>query len=58
MNNLFTNTSKMPYFEFLIGSATQHFTNLVIVAKRIEQTIKDGKIKGPTMNSEVMMEMN
>jgi hypothetical protein len=58
MNSLFTNTSKMPYFEFLIGSAAQHFTNLVIVAKRIEQTIKGGKIKGPTMNSEVMMEMN
>jgi hypothetical protein len=46
----------MPNFEFLIGKAVKHFTNLVIVAKKIEQTVKKGKIEGPTMKSEVMME--
>jgi hypothetical protein len=46
----------MPNFEFFIGKVVKHFTNLVIVAKKIEQTIKKGKIKGPTMKSEVMME--
>jgi hypothetical protein len=45
----------MPYFEFLIGSVTQHFTNLMIVAERNEQAIKIGKIKGPIMNSKVMI---
>ena len=56
MVNLFTNNFKIPNFEFLIGKAVKHFTDLVIVAKKIEQTIKKGKIKGPTMKSEVMME--
>jgi len=55
MTNLFTNTFKMSYSEFLIGSASQHFINLVIVAKRIEQAIKVEKIKGLTVNSEIMM---
>lgn len=32
------------YFEHLVWSTTQHFTNLVIVAERIEQAIKIGKI--------------
>lgn len=54
MANLFTNTFKTPYYEFLIRSPAQHFTNLVIVAKRIEQAIKVAKIKGPAMNSKVM----
>ena len=55
MANLFTNTFKMSYFEFLIGNASQHFIDLVIVAKRIEQVIKVEKIKGLTVNSEIMM---
>ena len=55
MTNLFTNTFKTSYFEFLIGNASQHFIDLVIVAKRIEQVIKVEKIKGLTVNSEIMM---
>jgi hypothetical protein len=55
MANLFTNTFKTSYFEFLIGNASQHFIDLVIVAKRIEQAIKVEKIKGLTVNSEIMM---
>ena len=55
MANLFTNTFKTSYFEFLIGNASQHFIDLVIVAKRIEQVIKVEKIKGLTVNSEIMM---
>jgi hypothetical protein len=55
MVNLFTNTFKTSYFEFLIGNASQHFIDLVIVAKRIEQAIKVEKIKGLTVNSEIMM---
>jgi hypothetical protein len=56
MVNLFTHTFKTPYFEFLVGSATQHFTNLVIVAERIKQAIKIGKTKGPSMSSRVITE--
>jgi hypothetical protein len=55
MANLFTNTFKTSYFEFLIGNASQHFIDLVIVAKKIEQAIKVEKIKGLTVNSEIMM---
>ena len=47
MVNLF----KTPYFEFLIRSATSHFTDLVVVAERIEQAIEIG-----TVNFKVMME--
>jgi hypothetical protein len=49
MANLFINNFKTPYFEFKIGSTTQHFTNLVVVAKRIGQAIEVGIV-----NSEVI----
>jgi len=42
---------KTRYFEFQIGSVTQNFTNIAVVAERIEQAIKVGIV-----NSEVMME--
>lgn len=42
---------KTTYFEFQIGSVTQNFTNIAVVAERIEQAIKVGIV-----NSEVMME--
>jgi hypothetical protein len=45
------NLLKTPYFEFMIGSAAQHFTNLVVMAEMIEPAIKVG-----TVNSEVIME--
>jgi len=42
---------KTPYFEFMIGSVAQHFTNLVVMVEMIEPAIKVG-----TVNSEVIME--
>ena len=36
MISLFSNTFKTPYFEYLVRSSTQHFTNLVVIAERIE----------------------
>ena len=47
MINLFVNTFKAPYFEYLVGSSAQHFTNLVVIAERIEQAIGIGKISDP-----------
>jgi phosphopentomutase len=44
MINLFVNTFKAPYFEYLVGSSAQHFTDLVVIAERIEQAIGLGKI--------------
>ena len=44
MINLFSNTFKALYFEYLVRSSAQHFTNLVVIAERIEQAIGLGKI--------------
>jgi hypothetical protein len=44
MISLFSNTFKAPYFEYLVGSSAQHFTNLVVIVERIEQAIGIGKI--------------
>jgi len=43
MISLFSNTFKALYFEYLVRSSTQHFTNLVVIAERIEQAIGLGK---------------
>jgi hypothetical protein len=48
MISLFSNTFKAPYFEYLVRSSAQHFTDLVVVAERIEQVIGLGKIADPT----------
>jgi len=48
MISLFSNTFKAPYFEFLVKSFAQHFTDLVIKVERIEQAIGLGKIVDPT----------
>jgi len=48
MINLFSNTFKAPYFEYLVRSSTQHFTDLVVIAEKIEQAIGLGKIADPT----------
>jgi len=45
--NLFVNTFKAPYFEYLVGSFAQHFTDLVVITERIEQAIRIGKIADP-----------
>jgi len=48
MINLFSDTFKAPYFEYLVRSSAQHFTDLVVIAERIEQAIELGKIANPT----------
>jgi len=48
MISLFSNTFKAPYFEYLVRSSAQHFTDLVVIAERIEQAIWLGKIVDPT----------
>jgi hypothetical protein len=48
MISLFSNTFKAPYFEYMVRSSTQHFTDLVVIAERIEQAIGLGKIADPT----------
>lgn len=51
MVNLFLYTFKALYFEHLVRSITQHFSDLVIVGKRIKQTIRVGKIVDPSKTS-------
>jgi len=48
MINLFVNTFKAPYFEYLVGSSAQHFSNMVAIAERIEQAICLGRIADST----------
>jgi len=48
MISLFSNTFKAPYFEYLVRSSAQHFTDLIVIAERIEQAIGLGKITDPT----------
>jgi len=44
MINLFANTFKAPYFENLVGSSAQHFSDLVAIVEKIEQAIRLGRI--------------
>ncbi|XP_073264245.1 uncharacterized protein [Populus alba] len=44
MTGLFSNTFKAPYFEYLVGSAAQNFSDLVFIAERIEHAIQAGRI--------------
>jgi len=48
MISLFSKTFKAPYFEYLVKSSAQHFTDLVVIAEKIEQAIGLGKIANPT----------
>ena len=48
MINLFVNTFKALYFEYLVGSSTQHFYNLVVIAEMIEQVIRLGRVANST----------
>jgi hypothetical protein len=48
MISLFSNTFEALYFEYLVRSSTQHFTDLIVIAERIEQVIGLGKIVDPT----------
>ncbi|XP_011015713.1 PREDICTED: uncharacterized protein LOC105119290 [Populus euphratica] len=44
MISLFSNNFKALYFEYLVRSFAQHFTDLVVIAERIKQAIGFGKI--------------
>jgi hypothetical protein len=48
MINLFVSTFKAPYFEYLVGSSAQHFSDLVAIAERIKQAICLGRIGDST----------
>jgi len=47
MVTLFANMLKAPYYEYVMDSLTQQFTNDVVVAERIEQGVKSGRISAP-----------
>jgi hypothetical protein len=55
MMMLFANTFQSPYCEHLMGSSAQHFNKIMRIAKRIEQAIEMGKIRGLTMDSRTIM---
>jgi hypothetical protein len=44
---LFANTLKALYYEHVMGSSAQQFTDVVAVAERIEQGVKSGRISAP-----------
>jgi len=48
MVTLFADTLKAPYYEHVMGSSAQQFTDVVVVCERIEQGIKSGRISAPT----------
>jgi hypothetical protein len=48
MINLFVNTFKAPYFEYMVGSSTQYFSNLVAIAEKIEKAIHLGRVADST----------
>ncbi|XP_061947974.1 uncharacterized protein LOC133671268 [Populus nigra] len=47
MTGLFSNTFKALYFKYLVGSAAQNFSDLVVIAERIEQVVRTGRIMDP-----------
>ena len=49
MVTLFANTLKDLYYEHVMGSSAQQFTDVVVVAERIEQGVKSGIILVPTV---------
>ena len=44
MVTLFADTLKMPYYEHVMGSSTQQFTDTIVVCECIEQGVESGKI--------------
>ena len=47
MVTLFANTLRAPYYEHVMGSSAQQFMDAVVVAERIEQGIRSGRISAP-----------
>lgn len=43
--NLFMSTLQGQYYEILISSVSSNFSNMVIVGKRVEEGLKNGKIQ-------------
>ena len=48
MVTLFANTLSAPYYEHVMGSSTQQFTDAMAMAERMEQGIKSGRISAAT----------
>ncbi|XP_024441588.2 uncharacterized protein LOC112324170 [Populus trichocarpa] len=48
MVTLLANMLKAPYYEHAMGGSTQQFPDVVVVAERIEQGVKSGRIPVPT----------
>jgi hypothetical protein len=48
MVTLFADTLKAPYYEHVMGSSAQQFTDVVAVCERIEQGVQSGRISAPT----------
>jgi hypothetical protein len=48
MVTLFSNTLKAPYYEHVMDSLAQQFSDVVVVCERIEQGVKNGRIFAPT----------
>jgi hypothetical protein len=44
MIGLFSNTFKALYFECLVGSSMHNFFDLVVIAERIKQVVRMGRI--------------
>jgi len=47
MVTLFADTLKAPYYEHVMGSSAQQFTDAMVVCERIEQGVKSGRISAP-----------
>jgi hypothetical protein len=47
MVTLFADTLKAPYYEHVMGSSAQQFTDAMVVCERIEQGVKNGRISVP-----------
>eukprot|EP00258_Populus_trichocarpa_P031831 XP_024447850.1 uncharacterized protein LOC112325480 [Populus trichocarpa] len=47
MLTLFADTLKAPYYEHVMSSSAQQFTDVVVVCERIEQGVKSGRISAP-----------
>jgi len=49
---VFVKTLDRTYFEKLLGCVTNHFSNVVIVGKQVEDAIKENKLSGPSIHQD------
>jgi len=52
MMNLFINTFKSLYYEYLMGNSIQYFYDVVVIAERKKQGIRADRILKPTEKKE------